>query len=131
MHMDFRYVGVSGNAPRAGSVAGVASKVADLLSDGRMQAQVRKGAVPEAPWREALRSMCDEAHATGVPPEQLLREVKEAVAILCDTCAVPYGPARMEFTSRVVTLCIEEYYAFAGDISAGTYACSDSTRSSR
>jgi hypothetical protein len=55
-----------------------------------------------------------------VPPEQLLREVKEAVAILCDTCAVPYGPARMEFTSRVVTLCIEEYYACAGDISAGT-----------
>ena len=120
MHMDFRYVGVSGAASRAGNVAGVASKVADLLSDGRMQAQVRKGAVPEAPWRDALRAMCDEAHATGVPPEQLLREVKEAVAILCDTCAVPYGPARMEFTSRVVTLCIEEYYAFAGDSSAGT-----------
>ena len=120
MQMDFRYVGVSGDASRAGSVAGVASKVADLLSDGRMQAQVRNGAVPEAPWREAIRAMCEEAHATGVPPEQLLREVKEAVAILCDTCAVPYGPARMEFTSRVVTLCIEEYYACAGDISAGT-----------
>lgn len=111
--MDFRYVGVSDGAARVTRVTGVASKVADFLQDGVMQAQVRRGVAAEQQWRAALREMSQEARAAHVPPEQLLIEVKQALGILCDSCAVPYGPARTEFTNRVVTLCIEEYYAVA------------------
>jgi hypothetical protein len=52
-----------------------------------------------------------DAHADDVPPEQLLVELKQALGVLCDACAAPLGPARAELTNRVVTLCIEEYYA--------------------
>jgi hypothetical protein len=109
--MDFRYVGVSGDAARVTRVAAVASKVADFLQEGVVQAHGRRGFGDEPQWRTALREMSEEAHAAGVPVEQLLIEVKQALGILCDTCAVPYGPARTDFTNRIVTLCIEEYYS--------------------
>jgi hypothetical protein len=89
----------------------VSSKLARLVSSESMRAQVKRGVVPETKWRRALREMCEEARSAGVPSEQLLIEVKQALGILCDTCAVPYGTSRTEFTSRVVSLCIEEYYA--------------------
>ena len=85
--------------------------MATLLSDRAVQAQVRRGAVPEPQWRDALHEICEEARAQSVVPEQLLIEVKQALGILCDTYKVPHGSARIEFMSRVVTLCIEEYYA--------------------
>src|SRR5215218_7208039 len=109
--MDFRYVGVSGDASRVTRGVGVASKVADLLQDGVLQTHVRKGVAAEEQWRTTFREMSEEARVASVPPEQLLIEVKQALHILCDTCAIPYGPARTEFTNRVVTLCIEEYYS--------------------
>ena len=109
--MDFRYVGLSSDAMRVTRVAAVASKVADFLQGGVIQAHGRRGFAEEPQWRTALREMSEEARAAGVPVEQLLIEVKQALGILCDTCAVPYGPARTEFTNRIVTLCIEEYYS--------------------
>ena len=112
--MELRYSGPSGDALRDTRSTGVASKVAHLISERAMLAQVQRGAVPEAEWREALRAICEDAHADGVAPEHLLVELKQAIGILCDAGSVPYGPARMEFTSRVVTLCIEEYYAGPG-----------------
>jgi hypothetical protein len=111
--VDFRYVRLSDGSARTDDGASVASKVADLFCDRGMATVLTRGAVPETQWREALRGMCDEARTDGVAAEQLIVEVKEALGILCDTCAVPYGPARRELTSRVVTLCIEEYYASA------------------
>jgi hypothetical protein len=110
--MDFGYVGLSGDTARAAWTAGVASKVADFLRDGVMQTYGR-GFVGEAQWRTALREMSQEARSADVPAEQLLVEVKQALGILYERCAVPYGPARTEFTNRVVTLCIEEYYGAA------------------
>jgi hypothetical protein len=108
--MELRYSGPSSDAPRASGGSRVAIKVAHLISQRAMLEQVRRGAVPEPEWREALRAICEDARADQVPSEQLLVELKQALAILCDTCLVPHGPARAEFTSRVVTLCIEEYY---------------------
>lgn len=113
--MELQLSGTSGAAPRARAIVGVATRVAELVSERALWAQVERGAVPEAEWRAALRAMCDDAHADQVPPEQLLVELKQAVGILCDTCAVPHGPTRAEFTNRVVTLCIEEYYADRAD----------------
>ena len=113
--MELRYVGPSGAVPRNAGSLGVASRVAPLVSQRAMLAQVRQGAVPEPQWRDALRAICEDAHHDDVPAEQLLVELKRAIGILCDAFAVPRGPARWEFTSRVVTLCIEEFYAAAGE----------------
>lgn len=113
--MELRYVGPSGAVQRNAGSLGVASRVAPLVSQRAMLAQVRQGAVPEPQWRDALRAICEDAHHDGVPAEQLLVELKRAIGILCDAFAVPRGPARWEFTSRVVTLCIEEFYASAGE----------------
>jgi hypothetical protein len=109
--MELQHKGTSREAPRASAIIGVATRVTDLVSERALWAQVQRGAVPEAEWRAALRTICEDAHADEVPPEQLLVELKQAVGILCDGCAVPHGPTRAEFTNRVVTLCIEEYYA--------------------
>lgn len=108
--MELRHPGTSNDARTAGGGSGVAVKVAQLVTHRAMLEQVRRGAVPEPEWREALRGICDDARADDVPPEHLLVELKHALRILCDACQVPHGTARMEFTSRVVTLCIEEYY---------------------
>jgi hypothetical protein len=112
--MELRYSGASSDALRASGGSGVAIKVAHLIDHRAMLAQVRRGAVPEPEWREALRGICEDARADDVAPENLLVELKQALRILCDTCSVPHGPARTEFTSRVVTLCIEEYYSADG-----------------
>ena len=109
--MDFHYDRVAGEATPRHHSMDVSPRLANLLSDRAMQEQVQRGAVPEPQWRSTLRVMCDEARTACVPAEQLLIEIKQALGILCDTCDVPHGSARTEFTSRVVTLCIEEYYA--------------------
>ena len=123
--MELRYSGPSSDTPRANAGSGVAIKVAHLISHRAMLEQVRRGAVPEPEWREALRAICEDARADDVPPEELLVELKQALAILCDTCLVPHGPARSEFTSRVVTLCIEEYYAEHGGQHVGVHPSSN------
>ena len=113
--MELRYAGPSGDALRASQRLGVATKVRHLISQRATLAQVQPGAVLEPEWREALRGICEDAHAEAVAPEQLLVELKQALGILCDTCLVPHGPARTEFTNRVVSLCIEEYFAAQDD----------------
>jgi hypothetical protein len=117
--MDFSSGSFLGAATQAGGSPLVTSRVAGLVSDEAMQAQVKLGVVPETQWRRALRLMSEEARSAGVKPEQLLVEVKQALGILCDACAIPHGSTRTKFTSRVVTLCIEEYYAAATPRSDG------------
>jgi len=111
--MDFRYEGTPSEAVRITRLTGVASKVAEFLQDGVKQAHGRRTFATEAQWRSVLREMGEEARAARVPAEQLLIEIKRALAILYDSCDVPYGPERTEFTNRIVTLCIEEYYSSA------------------
>ena len=109
--MELRDQQRSSKAAPSGEHGRVEPTMARLLRDRLLQAQVRQGMVPEPEWRDALHAICEEARAQNVVPEQLLVEVKQALGILCDTYKVPPGPARTEFTSRVVTICIEEYYA--------------------
>ncbi|HEV7990476.1 MAG TPA: hypothetical protein VGP25_01575 [Gemmatimonadaceae bacterium] len=87
------------------------SETITLLGDDCMESHARRDRVTEDQWRVCLRAICDEAHASGVPPERLLRELKEAIRRLCDARAIARGPGRTEFTSRIVTMCIEEYFA--------------------
>jgi hypothetical protein len=90
---------------------------------------VRQGTVPEPEWRDALRAICEDAHRDGVPAEQLLVELKRAIGILCDAFAVPQAPARWEFTSRVMTVCIEEFYAPAGEPRLAARRATEASRS--
>jgi len=108
--MGFGTADTFGESLAFNGLVGVASKVARLAQRGTLQRQVNRGLIPEADWRGALRTMCEEARIANVPPEQLLIELKQALAVLCDACGVPYGPPRTEFTSRLVTMTIEEYY---------------------
>jgi hypothetical protein len=109
--MDFSYTETSENAPHLQPLARVKARLAGLLDERAVRAQVTRGVVPETSWRQSLRAMCEDARAESVSPERLVVEVKEALNIMYDACAVPPGSERTLFTSRVVTLCIEEYYA--------------------
>jgi hypothetical protein len=112
--MDFPQDGSSSHERPVGQFGAVAPWIADLVGDRNLQARVQRGTLSEPEWRSGLRALCDEARAERVLPEQLLIEVKQALVILCDSHRVPHGVARTEFISRVVTLCIEEYYAGLG-----------------
>ena len=109
--MDFADRDASRDASLLNRRAALRSRMAGLIGTQSVQAQLDRGVVPEPQWRAGLRGICAEAREECVPPEQLLREVKEALSILCDACAIPHGQMRTKFAGRVVTLCIEEYFA--------------------
>lgn len=74
-----------------------------------LQAQLR-GEWPDGALRRALRLMCDEAHRNGLRAEQLLVVVKDAWRSLPEVSQLPTGGTRERLLSRVVTMCIEEFY---------------------
>lgn len=111
--MDFGHVEGHSDVLRDNEHVSVASKIGQLARSGAFPSQVNRGVTPESEWRKALHAMCEEARLASVPPEQLLREIKQALAVLCDTCGVPHGPSRAAFTNRVVTMAIEEYFPAA------------------
>jgi len=74
-----------------------------------LQAQLR-GEWPDGALRRALRLMCDEAHRSGLRAEQLIVIVKDAWRSLPEVSRLPAGGTRERLLSRVVTMCIEEFY---------------------
>ena len=113
--MDFSFEAVSGDGPLARGPSGEAHTLDELLGNQCMQSIVQRGVLAETEWRSGLRVMCDEARAARVPAERFLGDVRQALGILCERCGVPHGLARAEFTTRIVTLCLEEYYAGLDD----------------
>jgi hypothetical protein len=113
--MDFSFEAVSGDGPLARGPSGEAHTLDELLGNQFMQSIVQRGVLAETQWRSGLRVMCDEARAARVPAERFLGDVRQALGILCERCGVPHGLARAEFTTRIVTLCLEEYYAGLDD----------------
>jgi len=91
--------------PRVVSDAGVAA----LRCAVQAQLQARH-ALPAARWRHALRLLCEEARRCGLGPEHVLVTLKEAVRRACDAPDVHAGRQRAALTSRLVTLCIEEFF---------------------
>jgi hypothetical protein len=83
--------------------------IANTLRSG-VQAHAGRGPVPPQQWRHALRLVCEDARQSNVPIEQLLVAVKQALVPLCDVFGVPHGQERAAFLSRLVTICIEEFY---------------------
>jgi hypothetical protein len=83
--------------------------VANSLRSG-IRTQDGRAPVSAAQWRHALRLVCEDAHRSRVPIEQLLVALKQALVPLCDVFGVPHGQERAAFVSRLVTICIEEFY---------------------
>ena len=71
---------------------------------------VTRGDATPVRIREALRQACDTAHERGLHAEQLLILVKEAWHELPATRRATRDEAE-RLLARVITLCVEEYYA--------------------
>ena len=61
--------------------------------------------------RRALRLLCDDARARGVRAEQLVIMIKQAWRSLPEAASRPGDDSGTELLRRVVSVCIEEYYA--------------------
>ena len=55
--------------------------------------------------------MCDEARRQGLRAEQLLVVFKQALVSALDACGLPAGNQRDGLSARLVSTCIEEFYA--------------------
>lgn len=60
--------------------------------------------------KDALRQPCGEAKLKNWPPESLLIALNTALNAVPAVQRLARGPDRDEFVSRVVSLCIDEYY---------------------
>jgi hypothetical protein len=87
----------------------VSSEAAVMAVRSALQAQLRTGG-PNGELRRAIRHMCDEARRNDLRAEQLLVVFKRAWESLPELGELPAGPDRSEFLSRVVSMCIEEFY---------------------
>jgi hypothetical protein len=65
--------------------------------------------------RRALRLLCDDARRRGVRAEQLVVAIKQAWGSLPESRWRPGDDRGTAFLQRVVTVCIEEYYADEND----------------
>jgi hypothetical protein len=80
-----------------------------------LRSHVRDGAAstPDDAWRLVARVMSANAHDRALRVEELLISLKRAWPVLADTEQLP----RLESSrllARLVTLCVEEYYAPLG-----------------
>ena len=103
-------------SPHSSKAAAGAQSLSDAVANSlryAVQPHARRGPVPPAQWRPALRLVCDDARRSQVSIEQLLVALKQALVPLCDVFGVPHGQEREKFMSRLVTICIEEFYRAA------------------
>lgn len=98
-----------------------ASRPVHLLSAADAALRTTLGASIRAPQcdgevagprlREAVRTLCDEAHRDGAHAEDVLIAVKKAWAALPELTAWPGDYHRGEVLRHFITVCIEEFYA--------------------
>jgi hypothetical protein len=79
----------------------------------RIRQSIYDAPVPAARLRHAIRLLCDEARRRGVRAEQLVVVIKQAWASLPESRWRAGDDRGTEFLHRVVSICIEEYYADA------------------
>ncbi len=96
----------SGRMPAAPVASGAAVAALGSALQGRM-----RGRLSEAELRRAIRSVCVEARRHGVRAEQLLVVFKRALVSALDAHGVPVGEERDGISARLVSACIEEFYA--------------------
>lgn len=72
----------------------------------------RPGAPPsDGELRRAMRLVCDDARHRGLRAEQLIITFKQVWATLPEVRKVPRGAEREEMLARLVSMCINEFYA--------------------
>ena len=83
---------------------------------GQLRRSVYDEPISTPQMRRALRLLCEDARRRGVRAEQLVVVIKQAWASLPETRWRPGDDRGAVILERVVSLCIEEYYAaVAGD----------------
>lgn len=70
--------------------------------------------VPDDTLRRALNALCTDARARNLRPEQLILIFKQVWSSLPEI-QNRIGNRRQELLDRIVTICIEEYYATRAD----------------
>lgn len=79
----------------------------------------RRSEAAGAQLRKAVRHVCVDARRRGIPVEQLLIAVKRACASAPEIQTRSSDPQAVDVMNRVVSVCIQEYYADArGDSEA-------------
>ncbi len=95
-------------APRLRPILG--TEWVALLQAALAHATADRIATSSPPLKDALRQLCGEARLKNWPPESLLVALKATLNSLPAVQSLARGPGRDEFVSRVVSLCIDEYY---------------------
>src|SRR5919204_4325075 len=102
-------------SPNATRFERVSLNVAAGALGSVLQAQLRSRSTgdlrPNGELRRAVRALCAAAHQEHLRAEQLLVLVKQALNSLPEVAALPYDTERADTLARVISLCIEEFYA--------------------
>jgi hypothetical protein len=94
--------------------AAVPSRSALEALHSALQATLAGERTPGAPsddLQRAVCAICEEAHGAGLPAERMLALFKAALHASPEVRRLNDRRARDELLSRVVSLCIREYYA--------------------
>lgn len=90
-------------APCAEGIDGLRRLLRQYVRDGA-------DATPDSTWRGPARVMCEDARARALRIEELLIGLKQVWATLTEAEGLPRDQSP-RLLARVVTLCVEEFYA--------------------
>ena len=102
---------VSGGALR--SAQAISSSAIEALRLALRTRANADGVFARAPVRTAVQLVCAEARRQHYTPERLLVDLKDVLRATPEVQQVPRGPERDDLVARVVTLCIDEFFAGA------------------
>ena len=97
------------NEVAAAPLVRISSEAAVMAVRSALQAQLQNRA-SSGELRRAIRLMTREARRKDLKAEQLLIVFKRAWHSLPVVDQLPYGPDRADLLSRIITMCIEEFY---------------------
>ena len=98
------------NEPASAPLVRMSSEAAVVAVRSALQAQLQNRA-SSGELQRAIRLMVGEARRRDLRAEQLLIVFKRAWHSLPEVDQLPYGPERGDLLSRIITMCIEEFYA--------------------
>jgi hypothetical protein len=86
-----------------------------LAHQDLLRTAIADGATPKAVSAEqrlVLRQICSAPERKAFEPEDFLIAFKLALADAANDVGIPPGPERNDFLSRLVSVCIEEFYRY-------------------
>jgi hypothetical protein len=61
--------------------------------------------------QSTIREICATSEIRNVPPEQFVVGFKAAILSVVDELGIAAGPTRSDFVARLMTVCIQQFYA--------------------